>query len=264
MGTAHKPVAARTCALRPAVVLLGGAVVAAVAGTAPALADAHPFAAPVAVAEAPGPAVFALGGPPPVDGLLPTLPGVDLAGLVGSVLGPAPGAVAPMPAAEPVDVPPQSDSDAPPLPRAEEIRIGSIELTRPSTVAPEAAAQINSGAAEVVDGLSDVLDSSGVDPARSDEVADRVVGDSVIGAVVGGVAIAPVAAAVGALVGGVGGFVLGIPFLPTGLVVGPVVGAAMVAAFVVAPAVVTGAVVGAVVGAVQGWNEPLDPPPAVG
>ncbi|MET7770250.1 hypothetical protein [Nocardia sp. NPDC005366] len=280
MGTHGKPVAShRSSALRPAIVLLSGAVCAAVAGTTPALADNQPMIAPVGqlpitltLSEAMGSGAGLLDtiafGVPPTDAGHPNSPVEAPARIVTEALGltlAAPSLAPPtwdessdpVPAAAPV-----ADPEPGVPPQANRIRIGSVALDRPSVVAPEQAAQINAGAAEVEDALSDVLDSSGVEQARSDEVAARMIGDAAIGAVVGGVVIAPVAMAVGALVGGVGGFVLGIPFLPTGLVVGPVVGATMVATFITVPAIVAGAVIGAGVGAAQGWNAPLDPPSA--
>ncbi|WP_330255503.1 hypothetical protein OG874_13650 [Nocardia sp. NBC_00565] len=278
MGAHGKPAAShRSSALRPAIVLLGGAVCAAVAGTTPALADGQPINAPVgqlpvtlALSEAAGPGAGPLGvipfGVPPIDAGQPNSPGDEPARIVSTALGltPAVPAHAPSAGGESSDPVPATTPVADPEPgaptQANRIRIGSVEFVRPSIVAPEQAAQINAGAAEVEDALSDVLNSSGVEQARSDKVAARMIGDAAIGAVVGGVVIAPVAATVGAIVGGVVGFVLGIPFLPTGLVVGPVVGAIMVGAFVVAPAIVAGAVIGAGVGAVEGWNAPLDPP----
>lgn len=252
MGT-HRPSVGsrRSAALRPALVLMGSAVCAAVAATAPAFADSPPPAAfTLADVTDPGAAPF---GAPPLELPRPEALGETVTRIVTQAFGMPPEPFAPVESAAPV---------ADETPQVDQIKVGSIEIGRPSVVTPEQAEQVNSGAAEVQNGLSDVLTSSGVDPARSDEVAEQVMGDTLIGAAIGGVVIAPVAATVGAVVGGVGGFVLGIPFLPTGLVIGPVVGATMVAAFIAAPAVVTGAVIGAGVGAVNGWNAPLDPPQA--
>ncbi|MBH0778023.1 hypothetical protein [Nocardia bovistercoris] len=269
MGTLGRSTAAhrRSPALRPAIVLLGGAVCAAVAGTSPAIADDGPSGPPplaLPFAPPPGPLTALPLGLPTADLGQPSPAATpfgipDLPFRIPNLAPP----VTPAPVADSDPNPtPIADSDPAAPPQAEEIRIGSVEFSRPSIVTPEQAAQFNSGTAEVEDTVSDVLDSSGMDPVRSDEVAAQMIGDAAVGAVVGGVVAAPVAAAVGAVVGGVGGFVLGIPFLPTGLVVGPVIGATMVAAFIAAPAVIAGAVIGAGVGAVQGYNAPLDPPPA--
>ncbi|MGN2637148.1 hypothetical protein ACTD5D_13355 [Nocardia takedensis] len=272
MGT-PRPADSHRSTLRPALVLFSGAVCAAVAGAAPAVADDRPPGpAPLTFADAAGPGVV-LPFEVPAQ-FRPEALGDTVTRMVTDAFGlpPAPPALAPTPAFEPA---PTEDfaaagplvapaADTPPAPQAEQIVVGSIEMDRPGIVTPEQAAQINSGAGEVEDGLSDILDSQGMDPARSDEVAAQVVGDTVLGAAIGGVVVAPVAAAVGAVVGGVVGFVFGIPFLPTGLVVGPMVGAATVAALVAAPAVVAGAVIGAGVGAVNGMNAPLDPPPVAG
>ncbi|MEV0299041.1 hypothetical protein [Nocardia sp. NPDC050710] len=275
MGKHSKPAASRRpTALRPAIILLGGAMCAAVAGTAPTLADDTPIIAPVgqlpvtlALSEATVSGAGPLGsvrfGVPSTDDEQPSSPGAEFARTITAARGltPTVPSLAPMAGSESAAAS-VADPEPGAPPQTNQIRIGNVELDRPSIVAPEQAAQINAGAAEVEDALSDVLDSSGVEQARSDEVAARMVGDAAIGAVVGGVAVSPVAAAVGAVVGGVGGFVLGIPFLPTGLVVGPVVGATMVGVFVAVPAIIAGAVIGAGVGAVEGWNAPLDPPSA--
>lgn len=268
MSTSGKPAAANRCpALRPAVVLLGGAVCATVAGIAPAHAQDRPEPPAVThtVADVVGPAAGAFGAVPIGAPAAP-----DPAALIASVLATIPGppaaapipAVAPVPAAAPVPAVTAAPVADPAAPPTEEIRIGSLQLGRPGIVAPDQAAAINAGAAEMHNGLSDVIESQGVDAARADEVAGQMMGDAVIGAAVGGAVVAPVAAAVGAVVGGVTGFVFGIPFLPTGLVVGPIVGATTVAAMVAAPAVIAGAVIGAGMGAAEGWNAPLGPPPA--
>ncbi|WP_157978960.1 MULTISPECIES: hypothetical protein [Nocardia] len=279
MGTYRRPTAShRSSLLRPAIVVLGGAVCAAVAGTTPAVADDQPgiasagqlpfsFAVPAFDTGLIGAIPF---GAPPTDAGQPLAPAEEITRIITDALGMPPEVAAPAPAAwtdstEPMPAMTAVDEPEPnALPQANEIRVGNIELSRPSIVPAEQAAQINAGAAEVEDVVSDVLDSNGVDQARSDEMAARMVGDAAVGAVIGGVVVAPVAAAVGAVVGGVAGFVFGIPFLPTGLVVGPVVGATMVAALVAVPAVLAGAVIGAGVGAVDGWNAPLDPPPPAG
>lgn len=279
MGTYRRPTAShRSSLLRPAIVVLGGAVCAAVAGTTPAVADDQPgiasagqlpFSFPVPAIDTGliGAIPF---GAPPTDAGQPPSPGEDFTQIITDALGVTPEVAAPAPTAwtdssEPMPAMTAVDEPEPnALPQANEIRVGNVELSRPSIVPAEQAAQINAGAAEVEDVVSDVLDSNGVDQARSDEMAAQMVGDAAVGAVIGGVVVAPVAAAVGAVVGGVAGFVFGIPFLPTGLVVGPVVGATMVAALVAVPAVLAGAVIGAGVGAVEGWNAPLDPPPPAG
>ncbi|WP_280476849.1 hypothetical protein [Nocardia farcinica] len=305
MGTSSKPAAPyRSFILRPATVLLGGAVCAAVVGTGPALADPAPppIQMPVihAVGQVPGAppgglaelvdAALGLLAPPPLTPpapLAPPPPGVPapLAALPAPAAEPMPalpmpalgagpveavappevfGAATPAPAAAPVPADtdpglvPVADSAAP---QTDRVRIGRVELDRPGALPPEQAAQINAGAAGLEDGLSDVLDSTGFEPRRSDQIAAHVVGDAAIGAAIGGIAIAPVAAGVGALVGGGIGFLFGIPFLPTGLVVGPVVGATLVYSMITVPAIVTGAVIGAGVGAVEGANAPLPPEP---
>ncbi|WP_067852993.1 hypothetical protein [Nocardia shimofusensis] len=280
MATSNRPDAPhRTFALRAATALVAGAVCAAVAGTAPAAADDQQFTAPVgqlptqlteALGLGPNPlAGFGFGAPtpalPPRVDLGPPPPAPDLVQLVTSALGiapvPAPAAVVPPPApvqATPLVAPVAPAVDAPAT--AEQIRIGRVELGRPGIITPEQAAEINGGAAGFENALSDVLDSTGMDPRRSDVIAEYVIGDAAMGAVIGGVAIAPVAS-LAAVAGGMVGFLFGIPFLPTGLVIGPAVGAAMGYAFGTGPGVVTGAVIGAAVGAMEGSQVPLDPAP---
>lgn len=286
MATSSRPDAPhRTFALRAATAVVVGVVCAAMAGTAPAAADDQQFTAPVGQlpAQLTEPlrtgqvplAGFGFGGPTPVapprfdPGPPPSAP--DLVQMVTSALGiapiapvPAPAVVLPPPApvqAEPLvarvaPVAPAADAPA----NAEQIRIGRVELGRPGIITPDQAAEINEGAAGFENALSDVLDSTGVDPRRSDVIAEYVIGDAAMGAVIGGVAIAPVAS-LAAVAGGMVGFLFGIPFLPTGLVIGPAVGAAMGYAFGTGPGVVTGAVIGAAVGAIEGSQVPLDPAP---
>ncbi|MEV0296011.1 hypothetical protein [Nocardia sp. NPDC050710] len=140
-------------------------------------------------------------------------------------------------------------------------RVGDVETARPDWVDPVVARQFNEGAAGMESGLSDVLDAAGVEPARSDRIADDVFGGAVIGAAVGATVASPLAST-GAMVGAVAGFIAGIPFLPAGLVVVPIIGAVLGYAFVAAPAAVIGAAVGAAVGAVEGAITPLDTAPA--
>jgi len=266
-------------------------VCAAVAGTTPAAADDQQFTTPVGhlpgvLADALGTgsdplAAFGFGAPapvpPPMVAAGPPPPAPDLVAMVTSALGIAPLVPAPAPvlppqapaAAAPLAAPaaplaapvaPAADPVAEAPATAEQIRIGRVELARPGIVTPEQAAEINGGAAGFENALSDVLDSTGMDPRRSDVVAEYVIGDAAMGAIIGGVAIAPVAS-LAAVAGGAVGFLFGIPFLPTGLVIGPAVGAAMGYAFATGPGIITGAVIGAAVGAAEGSQVPLDPEP---
>ncbi|MDL9937219.1 hypothetical protein QSJ18_10735 [Gordonia sp. ABSL1-1] len=243
-----------------------------VLGVAPALADATPaggsgFISPVAATagppgggaariEAAAPAclrstregaTYAVAPTAPVSALIPSAPTEPdyVTSMMDAVPGPFVGL---SPSRQRVQGQPE-----------ELVRIGNLRLHRPRAVSPEMAAQISAGSDEMVQGISDVLQSNGVRSDRADTVAEHVVGDAALGAVAGGAVAAPVAAAVGAVVGGTIGFVFGIPFLPTGLVVGPLVGTAVVATLVAIPAVTTGAVVGAVVGAQRGWSAPNRP-----
>lgn len=256
-GTHNRPAAGhRGFVLRPATVLLSGAVCAAVVGTTPAVADDRPLVAPV--------------------GELPVLPGAVAAPAHGSPLGvidfgvpprvsaavehasanvAVPVAVAPTPAATPIAEP---EPQAPPMPLQDNrVRIGSLQVDRPEFVPPDIAAQVNDGALAAETGLSDALDTAGMDPARSDVVAQKMIGNAAIGAMVGNTLSSPISGA-GAMVGAMAGFIAGIPFLPAGLVVLPVVGAAMGYAFIAAPAAAAGALIGGAVGAIEGSMVPLE------
>ncbi|MCG7634862.1 hypothetical protein MHN80_21320 [Gordonia McavH-238-E] len=140
------------------------------------------------------------------------------------------------------------------------VRVGNLDLTRPSALSPELAAQITAGSGEIVRGISDVLRSNGVPAARADRVAEQMVGDAAVGGVIGAGVAAPLALAVGGVVGGGLGLLFGIPFLPTGLVVGPVVGTALVATLVALPAVAAGVAIGAAHGYDKGWKVPVGGP----
>lgn len=144
----------------------------------------------------------------------------------------------------------------------EHIKIGNIDFRRPGSISPQAARQITAGSEDIVRGISDVLRGNGVPDARADKVAEQMVGDAAVGGVIGGAVALPLGLAIGAPTGGVIGFLFGIPFLPTGLVVGPVVGTALVAGLVALPAVTAGVVAGAVHGYQKGWTVPLDAPKA--
>ncbi|MGV9751157.1 hypothetical protein [Nocardia farcinica] len=254
MGKHRTPTAPhRSFVLRPATVLLGGAMCVAVVGTTPALADDQPFTA--SIAQLP------VG---PVDGGAPlrAIP-FAAAGLGAPVAGPqaaaAPVADPVAPAATAIDEPVPPAPAAPPV--ANDITIGSVSIPRPDFVPAEIAAQINQGSADVENGLSTMLDSTGMDPARSDVIAERVIGDAAIGAVVANTVASPISSA-GAMVGAAAGFIAGIPFLPAGLVVMPVIGAVLGYAFVAAPAVAVGALIGAGVGAIEGSLVPVESAPA--
>src|SRR5690606_36558268 len=257
MATSTRPdVPHRSFALRAATALVAGGVCAAVAGTTPAAAEEQPFTTPVgqlpgqlqlpsqltdALGLGPDPlAAFGFGTPalpPPAAPVPPPAP-PDLVGMVTSALGIAPLTPLPAPApqapaaatpraATPV-TPAVGSAPAPTAPAAEpvaevpataeQVRIGHLTMGRPGIVTPEQAAEINGGAAGFENALSDVLDSNGVDPRRSDVIAARVIGDAAVGAVLGVVAIAPVAS-LAAIAGGAIGFLVGIPFLPTGRVI---------------------------------------------
>ncbi|MBH0775457.1 hypothetical protein [Nocardia bovistercoris] len=154
------------------------------------------------------------------------------------------------------------DPGAPGVPpaSANTIRIGDIETGRPDFVPPDIAQQINDGAEAAESSLSDALESAGVEHARSDRVAEDVLGASVVGASVGATLASPVAAT-SALIGAATGLVVGIPFLPAGLVVMPVVCGVIGYGVIAAPAMAIGAAVGAAVGAVEGFSAPLPSDP---
>ncbi|WP_051027387.1 hypothetical protein [Nocardia higoensis] len=270
-GAHNRPAAGhRSFALRPATVLLSGAVCAAVMGTAPAVADDHPVEAPVGqlpivpgTAETPGLGsgplgAFGFGVPTPAqaDTLAQVYTGQhvpDPARSIMTAFGLAPTAVAATPAATPITEP---EPVPPPVLTDNQLRIGSVRVDRPDFIPTDVAVQINDGALAAETGLSDTLDTTGMDPARSDVIAEKVIGDAAIGAVVGNTLSSPLSSA-GAMVGAMAGFIAGIPFLPAGLVVVPVIGAVMGYAFVAAPAVAAGALIGGAVGAIEGSLAPL-------
>ncbi|HLS79632.1 MAG TPA: hypothetical protein VK083_22850 [Nocardia sp.] len=279
-GTHNRPAAGhRSFALRPATVILSGAVCAAVVGTTPAVADDRPVGTPVGALPALPGAQGLAPGSGPLDTWAfgaPTLAQADVlaqvytgapgpARTVLESLGYAPVEVATTPAATPITEPePAPPAVADPLP-GNQVRIGSIQVERPDFIPPDIAAQINDIALTAETGLSDALDTTGMDPARSDVIAEKVIGDAAIGAMVGNTLSSPISSA-GAMVGAMAGFIAGIPFLPAGLVVMPVIGAVMGYAFVAAPAVAAGALIGGAVGAIEGSMVPLEsdlpaPPP---
>ncbi|MET7768400.1 hypothetical protein [Nocardia sp. NPDC005366] len=161
----------------------------------------------------------------------------------------------------PVDDPvPAPDDVPPPQAPVDTIRIGDIEVGRPDFIAPEQARQINEGSEGVESSLSDALDSAGVDPARSDRIAEDVIGASVIGASVGATVASPLAAT-SAVMGAATGLIVGFPFLPAGLVVMPIVCAAIGYAVIAVPAAAIGGGIGAAVGAIEGAVAPLPATP---
>ena len=260
--TATHRAADRPHHIRRPIVVLGCALAIAAYGQIPALADDRPATVPDTIPGFSIPPGFTVPLPEPVTRAVSGQLVAPITDVVATWTQPGPaGATTPAPSlpsgasAVPVSAPDDAHPVALP-PEDDQLQIGHLRMHRPSTITPAAADQINSGAGEVVQGVSDVLSSSGVDPTRSDMVAEQVVGNAAVGGVLGAVAVAPVATAVGAVVGGTLGLVFGIPFLPTGLVVGPVVGTALVASLVAVPAIATGMAVGAAVGYVNGMNTP--------
>ncbi|MEV4236544.1 MULTISPECIES: hypothetical protein [unclassified Nocardia] len=136
------------------------------------------------------------------------------------------------------------------------IHIGNLQMDRPDWLPSEYAAQINDASGGAKTALSQGIQSAGTDRARSDHVADTMIGDAIIGASVGATLASPLAAT-SAVVGAAAGFIAGIPFLPAGLVVVPVIGAAIGYAVIAAPAAAAGAAVGAAVGAIEGAATPI-------
>ncbi|MFI6364096.1 hypothetical protein ACIBG0_15250 [Nocardia sp. NPDC050630] len=136
------------------------------------------------------------------------------------------------------------------------IHIGNLQMERPDWLPPEYAAQINDATGDAKTALSQGIQSGGTDRARSDHVADTMIGDALIGASVGATLASPLAAT-SALVGAASGFIAGIPFLPAGLVVVPVIGAAIGYGVIAVPAAAAGAAVGAAVGAIEGAVTPI-------
>ncbi|MGW5523788.1 hypothetical protein [Gordonia sp. NPDC003950] len=246
----------------PVATLLGAAMTATVLAAAPVLADAPtsaattrttPLAVPIGGDATPVHPVVrnALEAADAVSGMVPWTAAGGVVGVSQVVPG------SPSTSAETrlfgMAVPASTST---PAADTDTVEVGHLRLHRPRAVSPALAAEVTATSGEVVQGISDVLQSNGVGPERADTVAEHMVGD----AVVGGVVAAPVAATVGAVVGGTVGLVFGIPFLPTGLVVGPLVGTALVASLVEIPAVTTGAIVGAATGYQRGWEVPLDTP----
>ncbi|MEP9416015.1 hypothetical protein ABLE92_16990 [Gordonia sp. VNQ95] len=250
----------------PVATLLGAAMTATVLAAAPVLADAPtsaattrttPLAVPIGGDATPVHPVVrnALEAADAVSGMVPWTAAGGVVGVSQVVPG------SPSTSAETrlfgMAVPASTST---PAADTDTVEVGHLRLHRPRAVSPALAAEVTATSGEVVQGISDVLQSNGVGPERADTVAEHMVGDAAVGAVVGGVVAAPVAATVGAVVGGTVGLVFGIPFLPTGLVVGPLVGTALVASLVEIPAVTTGAIVGAATGYQRGWEVPLDTP----
>lgn len=250
---------------RPAVVLLGCAMAASFAVTAPADA-ATPGAGP------PTPDLASAGipaGAPPI-GTLPGLRPVSQVVVSNTVGGNQESVVtSTWPRVLPGDVSVHPTPLGPARRVADRaagtgdvVRIGNLELRRPSVVSRQLASDISAGSGELVAGISDVLRSNGVSAARADKVAEQMVGDAAVGGVIGAGVAAPLAVAVGGVVGGGLGLLFGIPFLPTGLVVGPLVGTALVATLVALPAVTAGVAIGAAHGYDKGWKVPLNRKPA--
>jgi hypothetical protein len=156
---------------------------------------------------------------------------------------------------------------APIEPSADRIRIGDLQLDRPTWLPPEIGAQINDGAAGTTASLARALESTGLEPSRSDRIANHIVGTTAIGTAVGvtvGNVVASPVAIIGGVIGAVCGAIAGLPGFPMGMVAVTAAGAAIGWAFVAAPAVAVGAAagaaIGATVGAVEGYLAP-DPVP---
>ncbi|MBL1074812.1 hypothetical protein JK358_10440 [Nocardia sp. 2] len=135
------------------------------------------------------------------------------------------------------------------------IRVGTVQVARPDWLSAEQARQVNDATAGAETSLTQALQSSGLDSARSGQIARTVLGNAAIGAVVGSVAASPVAS-VGAVIGVVSGVIAGLPFAPIGLVIVPAIGAALGYAMVAAPFAALGAAVGAAAGAFEGYLAP--------
>ncbi|WP_327096613.1 hypothetical protein OIE68_43040 [Nocardia vinacea] len=136
------------------------------------------------------------------------------------------------------------------------VSVGNIQIDRPDWLSPEQATQINDASAGTETALSQGLQSVGVERARSDHIADAVIGDAIVGAAVGATVSTPLAAT-SAVVGAVSGLVAGLVFAPAGLVVVPVIGAAIGYAVIATPFAAAGAAVGAAVGAIDGAVSPI-------
>ncbi|MEO9327889.1 ABC transporter permease family protein [Gordonia aurantiaca] len=251
---------------RPAIALLGCAMAASFAVTAPANADTTAFSPPGAANHGLLPAITPGGAPPtqvpvalrsqarPASQVVVahTLANNSVPQGVSRVASWRSGSVVKKVPARPV-----ADSVAAP---GSIIKVGNIDFRRPGSISPQAAEAITAGSEDVVRAISDVLRGNGVSDARADKVAEQMVGDAVVGGVIGGAAVLPIGLAIGAPTGGLVGFLFGIPFLPTGLVVGPLVGTALVATLVALPAVTAGIAIGAAHGYQKGWTVPLDKP----
>lgn len=271
-GTHNRPAAGhRIFALRPATVLLSGAVCAAVVGTTPAAADDRPAVGPIGqlpifpgAAQAQELGIAALGAiDPGANPLVPADPGQartitgqpahDLAASVMTALDIAPVAAAPAAIADPEPVPLPTPAD--------QLRVGSVQIDRPGFVPPDIAVRINEGALAAETGLSDTLDATGMDPARSDVIADKVIGNAAVGAVIGN-ALATPFATVGVVAGGAIGLIVGIPFAPAGLVYMPILAGTAAYTLIAGTATATGALIGGAVGAIEGSTAPLPAAPA--
>lgn len=139
-----------------------------------------------------------------------------------------------------------------------QITLGYMQIPRPEFLTPEQTQQINSVTIGAEDGLTQALQSAGVDAGHSRQIAKSVLTDAAIGASVGSVVASPIAWT-GAVVGVISGAIAGLPFAPIGLLVVPIVGAVIGYAMVAAPFMAIGAGVGALVGVVQGAVTPLPP-----
>jgi len=264
-GTHNRPAAGhRIFALRPATVLLSGAVCAAVVGTTPAVADDRPAVAPIGqfpivpgAAQAQELGITPLGA---IDfGATPLVPAAlgqlradteqqapDLAASVMTALGITPVTAAPAVIADPEPGPPPDN----------QLHVGNVRIDRPDFLPPDITAQINAGALAAETGLSDTLDATGMDPARSDVIAERVIGNAATGAVIGN-AVATPFATVGVVAGGAIGLIVGIPFAPAGLVWMPILAATTAYTLIAGTATAAGALIGGAVGAIEGSTAPL-------
>ncbi|WP_157110726.1 hypothetical protein [Nocardia anaemiae] len=240
MGTPKPAARLRPICQRTAALALASAVPLSVIliGTAPATAEPQTHGNPT-------PYGFVAEPSAPIDAPLP------LWSATAFVADPDPAAPADN-AAQP-DLVPQP-SAAP----TNRISVGNIQIDRPDWISPEQATQINDASAGTEAALSQGLQSVGVERARSDHIADAVVGDAIVGAAVGATVSTPLAAT-SAVVGAVSGLVAGLVFAPAGLVVVPVIGAAIGYAVIAAPFAAAGAAVGAAVGAIDGAVSPIPP-----
>ncbi|MCP2316508.1 hypothetical protein APR12_001845 [Nocardia amikacinitolerans] len=254
MATYKAVIPFRSFSLRTTTLIVG-AISAAVVTAAPAIADAPPpgAAAPAgAVAEQ-----FPFGAN--IFGAAIPLPIVP--------------AIAPAPAADPVEPAPEAAVDveseaatpvveAAPVPAPTNvIRIGNVELGRPDWITPEQADQINGATMGAQNGLSGALQAAGMERSRSDQISADVIGTAAQGAVVGAAVSSPIAV-VAAVMGAAIGLVVGIPFAPAGLAFMPVLAATLSVGMVSLPFIAAGAGLGAIVGAVEGSMAPPVAPPA--